>query len=45
MELIVELSGDIYTIETAHDEGHVFWSHKAQIKRETAKLTGGLLIY
>lgn len=23
----MELSGDIYTIETAHDEVHVFWSH------------------
>ncbi len=22
-----EMSGDIYTIETAHDEVHVFWSH------------------
>ena len=23
----MEMSGDIYTIETAHDEVHVFWSH------------------
>ena len=23
----MELSGDIYTIETAHDEVHVFWGH------------------
>lgn len=23
----MELSGDIFTIETAHDEVHVFWSH------------------
>lgn len=23
----MELSGDIYTIETAHDEVHIFWSH------------------
>lgn len=23
----MELSGDIYTIETAHDEVHVFWNH------------------
>lgn len=23
----MELSGDIYTIETAYDEVHVFWSH------------------
>lgn len=23
----MEMSGDIYTIETAHDELHVFWSH------------------
>ena len=22
-----ELSGDIFTIETAHDEVHIFWSH------------------
>ena len=23
----IELGGDIYTIETAHDEVHIFWSH------------------
>jgi len=23
----MELSGDIYTIETAHDEVHIFWNH------------------
>lgn len=23
----MEMSGDIYTIETAHDEVHVFWNH------------------
>jgi len=23
----MELSGDVFTIETAHDEVHVFWSH------------------
>jgi len=23
----MEMSGDIYTFETAHDEVHVFWSH------------------
>jgi len=23
----MDLSGDIYTIETAYDEVHVFWSH------------------
>ena len=23
----MELSGDIYTIETSHDEVHIFWSH------------------
>lgn len=23
----MEMSGDIYSIETAHDEVHVFWSH------------------
>lgn len=23
----MELSGDIFTIETAHDEVHIFWSH------------------
>jgi len=23
----MELSGDFYTIETAHDEVHIFWSH------------------
>ena len=23
----MEMSGDIFTIETAHDEVHVFWSH------------------
>lgn len=23
----IALSGDVYTIETAHDEVHVFWSH------------------
>ncbi|WP_330178541.1 antirestriction protein ArdA [Candidatus Vondammii sp. HM_W22] len=23
----MEMSGDIYTIETAHDEVHIFWSH------------------
>lgn len=23
----IEISGDIFTIETAHDEVHVFWKH------------------
>jgi hypothetical protein len=23
----MELGGDIYTIETAHDEVHIFWTH------------------
>jgi len=23
----MELSGDVFTVETAHDEVHVFWSH------------------
>tara|TARA_R110002049_G_scaffold285233_1_gene466055 strand:- start:22965 stop:23477 length:513 start_codon:yes stop_codon:yes gene_type:complete len=23
----MEMSGDIYTIETAHDEVHIFWNH------------------
>ena len=23
----MELGGDIYTIETGHDEVHIFWSH------------------
>ncbi len=23
----MELRGDIYTITTAHDEVHIFWSH------------------
>jgi hypothetical protein len=23
----MELSGDIYTITTAHDEVHIFWNH------------------
>lgn len=23
----MEMSGDVYTVETAHDEVHIFWSH------------------